>query len=67
MAITLPKIQAKLNLPSIARINYQDSIGIPNQKACKDAWLKEAADLADLAGMAAQYNKELKMEITDDE
>ncbi|QIO00163.1 hypothetical protein beppo_59 [Salmonella phage beppo] len=64
MAITLPKIQAKLNLPSIARINYQDSIGIPNQKACKDAWLKEAADLA---GMAAQYNKELKMEITDDE
>ncbi|EJP1064921.1 hypothetical protein NVM03_004590, partial [Salmonella enterica] len=52
------------NLLSIARINYQDSIGTPNQKAYKDAWLKEAADLA---GMAAQYNKELKMEIADDE
>ncbi|AXY85063.1 hypothetical protein [Salmonella enterica] len=64
MTITLPKIQAKLNLLSIAKINYQDNIGTPNQKAYKDAWLKEAADLA---GMAAQYNKELKMEIADDE
>ncbi|QIN93488.1 hypothetical protein vBSenS3_160 [Salmonella phage vB_SenS-3] len=30
MTITLPKIQAKLNLLSIAKINYQDNTGTPN-------------------------------------
>ncbi|HFZ8394685.1 TPA: hypothetical protein ACIPBC_001605 [Salmonella enterica subsp. enterica serovar Saintpaul] len=64
MTVTLPKIQAKLNLLSMARIKYQDSIGTVNQKVYKDAFLKESADLA---GMVAQYNKELKMEIADDE
>lgn len=64
MTVTLPKIQAKLNLLSTARINYQDSIGTANQKEYKDAFLKESADLMD---MVTQYNKELKMEIADDE
>ncbi|AJA41744.1 hypothetical protein DT5712_000091 [Escherichia phage DT571/2] len=64
MTITLPKIQAKLNLLSTARINYQDNIGTVNQKAYKDAFLKESADLMD---MVTQYNKELKMEIADDD
>lgn len=62
MTVTLPKIQAKLNLLSIARTNYQDSIGTPNQKAYKDAWLKEAQELADLI---TQYNKELQVEMND--
>ena len=62
MNVTLPKIQAKLNLLSTARNNYLDNFGGINDKAYKDAWLKEAQELADLI---TQYNKELQVEIND--
>ena len=62
MNITLPKIQAKLNLLSNARNNYLDNFGEINDKAYKDAWLKEAQELADLT---TQYNKELQVEMND--
>ena len=62
MKVTLPKIQAKLNLLSNARNNYLDNFGGINDKAYKDAWLKEAQELANLT---TQYNKELQVEMND--
>ncbi|CCI88535.1 hypothetical protein BN79_126 [Yersinia phage phiR2-01] len=64
MKMTLPKIQAKLNLVTKAKENYQDNVGKPNEKIFQQAWLKEASDLA---GMTAQFYKELQMEIADDQ
>ncbi|WCX68642.1 hypothetical protein [Salmonella phage GSW6] len=62
MKTTLPKIQAKLNLVSMARNNYLDNFNGTNDKAYKDAWLKEAHELEQLV---TQYNKELQVDLND--